>query len=171
MKRAYMMNRETNAVDRRSVAHPKKVHWALNLEEIVYFTPLPTPKAVKRTSSSFAITDIIKSKADLLKCKHFKTFLNISNSDLFLALQKTFARIAVEKRSSHLELDIADSRNLNRPWDELFELYAAVKQDCLRWQLEVAFTRAFGKGSRSFTAYKTGNEFGFFFKLTKKMLV
>ena len=143
MKRAYMMSGETNAVDRRSIAHPKKVHWALNLEEIVYFTPLPTPKAVKRTSSTFAIKDIIKSKADLLKYKHFKIFLNISNSDLFLALQKTFASVAAEKRSSHLELDIADSTDLNRPWDELFELYAEVKQDCPLWQSDAPIRTEF----------------------------
>ena len=100
----------------------KKVRWAFNLEEIVYFTPcIFEYEDTERRKASKSILKKFKKKARALRIRN----LDICD-DLLQKMQDIFERIA-EKVSGHSgEIHIED---LNRQWDELFELYGECKPE------------------------------------------
>ena len=96
------------------LAEPKKVHWALNLEEILYFTPETESKATR------SMLKKVKIKFCALKKCLPPALLGICEGDFLRRLQERFARI-VEMFSAHY--DVMFVEDLNKTWEELFELY------------------------------------------------
>lgn len=87
----------------------KKVHWALNLEEVSYFTP-------DECNTSDSILKKLKIKARALRS------LDICD-ELLQKMQEVIERM-MEKIFGHSgELRIEDFNDFKRDWDRLFELY------------------------------------------------
>lgn len=95
--------------DRSNFSNLKKVHWALNLEEISYFSP-------DECKTSDSILKKLKIKARSLKN------LDICD-DLLQKMQEVIERM-MDKIFRHSgEFRIQDFNDLKNDWDKLFELY------------------------------------------------
>ena len=95
--------------DRSNFSNLKKVHWALNLEEISYFSP-------DECKTSDSILKKLKIKARSLKN------LDICD-DLLQKMQEVIDRM-MDKIFRHSgEFRIQDFNDLKNDWDKLFELY------------------------------------------------
>lgn len=99
----------------------RKGHWALNLEQVKYFTP----DAEGRATNSMLISKKLKMKAHALKKYQFTFLPDVGDRDLLHKLQEKIERI-VAKLSGHCDEFIHTeyfNDFLNKYWDELFELY------------------------------------------------
>ena len=103
--------------DKIHLGDHKNVHWALNLEEIVYFAPDTKGKNAQSILKRF------RMKVRALKHNRLAGLLNIWDPDVLNRLQEKFGRI-VETFSGHCdEPHTEDLNDLNKYWDELFEFY------------------------------------------------
>lgn len=99
---------------------PRKVRWSLELEEVHYFVPLPQ----KKDSRWKKTIKCIKEKA--LDWKHNPLMLlgdvHDRNNLHLLSTGLVFLTRKVNNRSD--KVDFEDIRDINKYWDELFELYS-----------------------------------------------
>jgi len=103
--------------DKIHLGDHKNVHWALNLEEIVYLAPDTKGKNAQSILKRF------RMKVRALKHNRLAGLLNIWDPNVLNRLQEKFGRI-VEKFSGHCdEPHTEDLNDLNKYWDELFEFY------------------------------------------------
>lgn len=107
--------------DKMQLSQNKKVHWALNLEEISYFTPHAESKNAQ------SLMKKLKIKARILK----KNTLTFCDRELVHKLQERFARIVERFPGFNFDNEIheihAEDVDFNKYWDELFELYGPCK--------------------------------------------
>lgn len=105
--------------DKMQLSQNKKVHWALNLEEISYFTPHAESKNTQ------SLMKKLKIKARILKNNTLSTFCDC---ELVHKLQERFARIVERFPGFNCDSEIhAEDVDCNKYWDELFELYGPCK--------------------------------------------
>lgn len=112
------------------VLHPgfhKKVHWANHLEEIVYFTPSSFEYEETEAKASHSMLKKLKMKARALKNKRIPLLSDNFEGDLLNWLQETFDRIVGKHSGRFGEFTLADLKDLNKYWDNLFELYGEYK--------------------------------------------
>lgn len=127
------MDRNTQTMspsDHLNPDHHKRVHWALDLEEIVYFTPsfeCEETKEERPKSRRDSILKKLKTKTHALKSKGMTAFVGSCDGDLLDKLQQTFERIVTKNSKRCGMLNIEDLNDLNKYWDELFELYGGHK--------------------------------------------
>jgi len=110
--------------------HPgfhKKVHWANHLEEIVYFTPSSFEYEETEAKASHSMLKKLKTKASALKIKRLPLLLDNFERDLLHWLQETFERIVGKHSGRFGEFNLEDLKDLNKYWDDLFELYGEYK--------------------------------------------
>jgi len=105
----------------------KKVHWANHLEEIVYFTPPSLEYEETQTKTSHSLLKKLKIKARALKNKRLPVLLDNFERDALHRLQETFERIIGKHSGRFGEFNLNDFKDLNKYWDELFELYGEYK--------------------------------------------
>lgn len=101
----------------------KKVHWALNLEEIFFFDPDVKSKAPQSMLKKFQI------KFRALKDNHRSNILEIFYRDHLCKLQSKINRI-IEPLAGKIDAESKASHDLinsDSYWDELFELYGNCK--------------------------------------------
>lgn len=99
---------------------PRKVRWSLELEEVHYFVPLPQ----KKDSRWKKTIKCIKEKAldwkhnplTILGDLHDRNNLHLLHNGLVFLTRK------VNNRSD--KVDCEDIHDINKYWDELFELYS-----------------------------------------------
>lgn len=102
----------------------KKVRWALNLENIVYFTPDRFEyEAEAQGKTSHSVLKKLKTKIRALKNKRLSALLESCDRDGLLWLQETFGRIVGRGLGRFGTFYITDEVDLNKNWDELFDLY------------------------------------------------
>jgi len=98
----------------------KKVHWALNLEEIIYFAP---DTEVNNTQS---MLKKFKMKARALRRNHIAGLLDACDCDLLRKMQEIFERFV--RSGGHCnDPNTEDLNDLNKYWDELFDFYGECK--------------------------------------------
>lgn len=105
----------------------KKVHWAFHLEEILYFTPSSVEYEETEAKASHSILKKLKIKARALKNKRFLVLLDNFERDLLHRLQETFERIVGKHSGRYGTFNLEDLKDLNKYWDELFDLYGEYK--------------------------------------------
>lgn len=105
----------------------KKVHWANHLEEIVYFTPPSFEYEETQAKTSHSLLKKLKIKARALKNKGLPVLLDNFERDVLHRLQETFERIVGKHSGRFGEFNLNDFKDLNKCWDELFELYGEYK--------------------------------------------
>lgn len=107
--------------DKIHLRENRRVHWALNLEEVLYFTPEAESKNVQ----------------SLMKKQKIKTRIlkNISptfcDRDIVRKLHGRITRIVERISTGHCdyEMNAEDATTFNKYWDELFEFYRPCKPD------------------------------------------
>ena len=105
----YCKSTTLTSSDHTNFSNLKKVHWALNLEEISYFSP-------DECKTSDSLLKKLKIKARALKN------LDICD-DLSQKIQELIERM-MDKMFGHSgEFRIEDFNDLKKDWDKLFELY------------------------------------------------
>ena len=110
--------------------HPgfhKKVRWANHLEEIVYFSPYGFEYEETKAKASHSMLKKLKMKARALKNKRLPVLLDNFERDLLHRLQETFERIVGRHSGRFGEFNLEDLKDLNKYWDDLFELYGEYK--------------------------------------------
>jgi len=116
------MDRKPTAVlqsDELNLGDHKKVHWAYNLEEIVFFTP-PSFECEEKGNTGNSVLKRLKMKARALKNADIC-------DDLLQKVQEIFERLSGQKTGHSGELHITDLKDLDRYWDQLFEIYGEYK--------------------------------------------
>ena len=101
----------------------KKVHWALNLEEIFFFYPDAKSKAPKSMLKKFQI------KFRALKDNHRSNILEVFYRDHLFKIRSQIERI-IEPLTAKIDAESKASHDLvnsDSYWDELFELYGNCK--------------------------------------------
>ena len=101
----------------------KKVHWALNLEEIFFFYPNAESKAPKSMLKKFQI------KFRALKDNHRSNILEVFYRDHLFKIRSQIERI-IEPLTGKIDAESKASHDLvnsDSYWDELFELYGNCK--------------------------------------------
>ena len=99
----------------------KKVRWALNLEEILYFAP------DTECNAPHSMLKKIKTKVRAWKSNQLSGFMEICDRNRLHKLQEKFKRLVEKLRPDCDEFPLGDFYNLNKNWDELFELYGDYK--------------------------------------------
>lgn len=99
----------------------KKVRWALNLEEILYFAPDTECNAPN------SMLKKMKTKACALKSNQLSGLLEICDRNRLHKLQEKFKRLVEKLRPDCDELPVEDFYSSNKYWDDLFELYGEYK--------------------------------------------
>lgn len=99
----------------------RRVRWSVELEEVRYYVPLPqnTESRWKRTKKQF------KAKAMDLKQKPLILLWDFCDSSTVHLFQNGLECLVRKIHGRSESLDFEDIRDLNKPWDELFELYTA----------------------------------------------
>ena len=69
----------------------------------------------------------LKMKASALKIKRLPLLLDNFERDLLHWLQETFERIVGKHSGRFGEFNLEDLKDLNKYWDDLFELYGEYK--------------------------------------------
>ena len=95
----------------------KKVHWAYNLEEIVFFTPHSFECQERKSNTGHSVLKRLKIKARALKNSEIC-------DDILQKILEIFERLGGKISGNSAEFHIADLKDLDRYWDELFEVYA-----------------------------------------------
>lgn len=101
----------------------KRVHWALNLEEIFFFYPDAKSKAPKSMLKKFQI------KFRALKDNHRSNILEVFYRDHLFKIRSQIERI-IEPLTGKIDAESKASHDLvnsDSYWDELFELYGNCK--------------------------------------------
>lgn len=99
----------------------RRVHWALNLEEVLYFTPETESKNVQ------SLMKKLKIKTRILK--------NISpafcDRDIVRKLHGRITRIVERISTGHCdyEMNAEDATTFDKYWNDLFEFYGPCKTD------------------------------------------
>lgn len=108
--------------DKIHLSENKRVHWALNLEEVLYFTPDDESKNVQTLMKKQKI------KARILK-NIFPTFCD--RGDIVRKLHGRITRIVERISAGHCdyEMDAEDASTFTEYWDDLFEFYRPCKPD------------------------------------------
>ena len=100
---------------------PRRVRWSIDLEEVHYFVPLPqkTQSGWKKKMKCFKEKALdLTHKPMILLCD----FYDSNTAHLFHSGLESLIR-KVNGRSD--SVDFEDIRDINKPWDELFEQYTA----------------------------------------------
>lgn len=100
---------------------PRRVRWSIDLEEVHYFVPLPekTQGRWKKKMKCFKEKALdLTHKPIILLCD----FYDSNTVHLFHSGLESLVR-KVNGRSD--SVDFEDIRDINKPWDELFEQYTA----------------------------------------------
>ena len=108
--------------------NPKKVRWAYNLEEIVYFTPILECEITEDKTTN-SLLKKLKRKARALKSKRLAAFLDINNDNDFLHWLQEKTKQFMEKipgRCGELHLEHLTDLN-SRRCDEFLEFYGECK--------------------------------------------
>ena len=114
-----VMDREPTTVchsEELNLGDPKKVHWAYNLEEIVFFTPHSSECKERKSNTGHSVLKRLKIKARALKNSDIC-------DDLLQKMQEIFERLGGKISGHSGELHITDLKDLDMYWDELFEVY------------------------------------------------
>ena len=101
----------------------KKVHWALNLEEIIFFYPDAKSKVPKSVLKKFQI------KFRALKDNNRSNILEVFYRDHLFKIRSKIERI-IESLTGKIDAESKASHDLvnsDSYWDELFELYGNCK--------------------------------------------
>jgi len=98
---------------------PRRVRWSIDLEEVHYFVPLPqkTHGRWKKKMKCFKEKALdLTHKPMILLCDFYDSnTVHLLHSGLESLVRK------VNGRSDSVDFD--DIRDINKPWDELFEQY------------------------------------------------
>ena len=94
----------------------KKVHWAYNLEEIVFFTPHSFECHERKSNTGHSVLKRLKIKARALKNSDIC-------DDILQKILEIFERLGGKISGNSAQLHITDLKDLDRYWDELFEVY------------------------------------------------
>ncbi|KAL9955536.1 hypothetical protein ACROYT_G036873 [Oculina patagonica] len=113
--------------EERRLGEHKRVHWALDLEEIVYFTRYRFEFEETEGKISHSMLKKLKMKIRAMKNKRLAALLDSCDRDCLLWLQKTFERIIKKNLGRFGTFYIEDVKDLNKYWDELFNLYGEYK--------------------------------------------
>lgn len=102
------------------VDKPRRVRWSLELEEVHYFVPLPQ----KKDSRWKKKIKCLKEKA--LDLKHNPLILlgDLYDSNTVHLFHSGIEFLARKMNSRSDKVDFDELRDINKPWDDLFELYA-----------------------------------------------
>jgi len=117
------MDREPTTVLQReelNLGDHKKVHWAYNLEEIVFFTPSSVECEERKSNTGHSVLKRLKIKARALKNSDIC-------DDILQKMQEIFERLGGKISGHSGEFHITDLKDLDRYWDELFEIYGECK--------------------------------------------
>ena len=96
--------------------HHKKVHWACNLEEIVFFTPPSFDCGEDERKNKHSMLKKLKMKVRILMN------LDICD-DLLQKTQELLERIVEKISRQNGDIHVEDLNDFDRYWDELFEYY------------------------------------------------
>ena len=98
---------------------PRKVRWSMDLEEVHYFVPLPqnAGRRWKKKMKHF------KEKALDLKHKPMILLWDFCDSNTVHLFQNGLECLVRRIQGRSDKLDFEEIRDINKPWDELFELY------------------------------------------------
>lgn len=100
---------------------PRKVRWSIDLEEVHYFVPLP-----QKTQSRWRKKiQCLKEKALDLKHKPLILLCDFYDSNTVHLFQSGLEFLVRKVNGRSDQINFEDIRNINKPWDELFELYTA----------------------------------------------
>ena len=112
-----VMDREpTTVCPSEDLGDHKKVHWAYNLEEIVFFTPHSFECQERKGNTGHSVLKRLKIKARALKNSDIC-------DDLLQKILEIFERLGGKISGNSAQLHITDLKDLDRYWDELFEVY------------------------------------------------
>ena len=102
----------------------RKVRWSEALEQVRYFVPLPqhTESRWKRKIKH------LKEKALDLKQKPLVLFWDLYESDTAHTFQNGLKSLARKINGRSDCIDFEDIYDMNKQWDELFELYTARRE-------------------------------------------
>lgn len=110
-----------------SLADRKRVHWAFELEQVVYFTPNRSEHEDTEEKTSHSMLKKFKMKIHALKNRRLAALLESFDHDGLHRLQETFERIVRKTSGRFGTFYIEDVKDLNKYWDELFSLYGEYK--------------------------------------------
>ena len=99
----------------------KKVHWALKLEEIVYFSPAETEG--KATDS---VMKRLKVKARAFKDKRLAAFFDVFDDELIHRLQGLFEIVVGKISGQHDEMSTEELTDYQ--WNEVSGLFEGYRQ-------------------------------------------
>ena len=97
----------------------RRVRWSLELEEVHYFVPLPQ-KTESRWKKKMKH---MKEKALDLKHKPMILFWDFYDNNTVQLFHSRLECLVKKINGRSEKLDFEDIRDINKPWDELFELY------------------------------------------------
>lgn len=98
---------------------PRKVRWSIDLEEVHYFVPLPQ-KTQGRWRKKI---QCLKEKALDLKHKPLILLWDFYDSNTVHLFQSGLEFLVRKVNGRSDQINFEDIRDINKPWDELFELY------------------------------------------------
>ena len=117
------MDREPTTVcqsEELNLGDHKKVHWACNLEEIVFFTPPSFECEQRESNTRHSVLKKLKIKARALKNSDIC-------DDVLQKMQEIFERLSGKISGHSGKLRFDDLKDLDRYWDQLFEIYGEYK--------------------------------------------
>lgn len=98
---------------------PRRVRWSIDLEEVHYFVPLPqkTHASWKKKMKCF------KEKALDLTHKPMILLCDFYDSNTVQLLHSGLESLVRKVNGRSDSVDLEDIRDINKPWDELFQQY------------------------------------------------
>lgn len=109
-----------------SLANHKRVHWAFELEEVMYFTPNRSEHE-DTEEKTYSMLQKFKMKIHALKNRRLAVLFDSYDRNCLHRLQETFERIVRKTSGRFGKFYIEDVKDLNKYWDELFSLYGEYK--------------------------------------------
>ena len=98
---------------------PRRVRWSFDLVEVHYFVPLPQKKQSRWTKKM----NCLKEKALDLKHKPMILLWDFYDSNTVHLFQSGLAFLARKVNGRCDKVNFEDIRDINKPWDALFEQY------------------------------------------------
>ena len=110
---------------RKNRDRPKKVHWAFNLEEVVYFTPCGLAyeeTEFKTAQHTHSMLKKLKTKVQALKNKRLPSLSAvICRRDFFHGMQGKMELLMKKIYGPCEEVNFEQLDELDKHWDELLE--------------------------------------------------
>ena len=98
---------------------PRRVRWSSDLVEVQYFVPLPQKKQSRWTKKM----NCLKEKALDLKHKPMILLWDVYDSNTVHLFQSRLEFLARKVNGRSDKVNFEDIRDINKPFDELFEQY------------------------------------------------